>query len=147
VRGAARGSDAQLPGYDLGAYYAATGLATTINTPEMANAYATGFGDVATAGALVGAISVALRRRLVSGAGGLVTTALLRTAAFSLTPLLLTDSASEEQLRADRASAGPPGRCSTASTARLGARDQLRRPLQARRHCTRSIRRAGAPPR
>jgi crotonobetainyl-CoA:carnitine CoA-transferase CaiB-like acyl-CoA transferase len=96
------GADSQLPGYDLGAFYAATGLATTIQQPEQANVYPTGFGDVVTSSVLVGAISIALRRRLVTGQGGPIKAALLRTAAFVMTPLLMVDSASEEQQRAER---------------------------------------------
>lgn len=96
------GPEAQNPGYDLGAFWASTGLATTVQTPEGANQYPTGFGDVLTSCAIVGAISVALRRRLVSGKGGAIQTALVRTAAFALAPLLLVDTASEEKKRTER---------------------------------------------
>ena len=93
------GEDAQLPGYDLGAFWASTGLAASINSPGHYFSYPIGFGDVTTSAMMVGAVCNALQRRLVTGRGGPIDAALQRTAAFCLGPVLVCDEARDDDLQ------------------------------------------------
>lgn len=72
------GPDVDLPGFDIGAFWSASGIAHGTHGPYMHSAYPVGFGDMATGAGLVGGIGLALTRRLLTGRGSLVENALYR---------------------------------------------------------------------
>ncbi|MDY7102744.1 MAG: CoA transferase [Actinomycetota bacterium] len=73
------GPDRNRAGYDVGAFYARTGLASTMTMgDEPPPALRSGKGDHVTGLAAVGAVLAALLRRERTGRGGLVETSLLR---------------------------------------------------------------------
>ena len=72
------GPDAGFPGYDVGAFWASTGMSALVQEPNMYVLYPAGFGDLTTGSALVGGIAAALTRRLETGTGSLVDASLLR---------------------------------------------------------------------
>ena len=78
----ANGSDSAKPGYDIGGFWTATGLSSSINDAPNFNTYPPGFGDLTTAQSLLGGIATALTDRLRTGNGQLVDTALLRVGAW-----------------------------------------------------------------
>ena len=65
----------ELPGYDLGAFWAAAGISANVHAasfPYMFHAYPIAFGDVTTASGLVNGIMLGLARRFHTGRGSLV---------------------------------------------------------------------------
>lgn len=74
------GPDADRAGYDVGAFWARTGIAATLNPPDQdPPMIRSGMGDHVTAITLVAGISAALLARERTGKGQLVETSLLRT--------------------------------------------------------------------
>lgn len=89
-----RGPDCDAPAYDVGAFWARSGLMDqlsipTSHPPSPAGAY----GDLMTALSLYAAIVTALLRRERTGLGGLVETSLLRTGAYMVSGDLAVQSA------------------------------------------------------
>eukprot|EP01062_Namystynia_karyoxenos_P048868 TRINITY_DN37343_c0_g1_i1.p1 TRINITY_DN37343_c0_g1~~TRINITY_DN37343_c0_g1_i1.p1 ORF type:complete len:861 (+),score=186.66 TRINITY_DN37343_c0_g1_i1:190-2583(+) len=78
------GPDVGMPGYDLGAFWAVTGMAAAITSPGQYSWYPTGFGDTTTGMTLVGGVAAALAARTVTGRGMLVDACLLRTGAYCM---------------------------------------------------------------
>ena len=79
------GPDADRPGYDVGAFYARSGVADTIVPDgEYPPILRSGFGDHVTGLSLVAGITAKLFERTSTGTGGLVTTSLLRNGAYAL---------------------------------------------------------------
>eukprot|EP00040_Diaphanoeca_grandis_P029095 m.169438 g.169438 ORF g.169438 m.169438 type:complete len:859 (-) comp31571_c0_seq1:315-2891(-) len=80
------GPDAHIAGYDIGSFWAGTGLAISVQgencAPFMYGRYPTAFGDVASSGGLVAAISLALAKRERIGGGYLVENCLFRQGIF-----------------------------------------------------------------
>jgi crotonobetainyl-CoA:carnitine CoA-transferase CaiB-like acyl-CoA transferase len=75
-----RGPDRDKPGYDVGAFWARTGIAATINAPDEAPpAIRPGLGDRVTALSHAAGILAALLGRQASGKGEVVDTSLLRS--------------------------------------------------------------------
>ncbi len=75
-----RGPDADRAGYDVGAFWARSGIAATLNPPdEQPPMIRSGMGDHVTAMTLVAGINAALLARERTGKGQLVETSLLRT--------------------------------------------------------------------
>jgi crotonobetainyl-CoA:carnitine CoA-transferase CaiB-like acyl-CoA transferase len=76
----AEGPDADRPGYDVGAFWARTGMARSFTPDDEPPAdIRAGMGDHTTAMALVAGINAALLERTRTGKGQLVDTSLLRT--------------------------------------------------------------------
>lgn len=88
------GPDCELPGYDLGAFYVATGLAgmSQVN-PEYVNysTFLTGFGDMTTAAALATGIGAAMAHRQRCGKGQLVSTSLLKMGYWTMSTELVDE--------------------------------------------------------
>jgi crotonobetainyl-CoA:carnitine CoA-transferase CaiB-like acyl-CoA transferase len=79
------GPDADRPGYDIGAFYARSGVAhTLVPDGEYPPALRSGFGDHFTGVTLVAGITARLLERERTGRGGFVTTSLLRTGMYGL---------------------------------------------------------------
>jgi crotonobetainyl-CoA:carnitine CoA-transferase CaiB-like acyl-CoA transferase len=79
------GPDADRPGYDVGAFWARSGLAHTMVPPgELPPAIRSGQGDHTTAVTLVSGIMAALFDRSRTGKGRVVSTSLLRTGIYTL---------------------------------------------------------------
>jgi crotonobetainyl-CoA:carnitine CoA-transferase CaiB-like acyl-CoA transferase len=79
------GPDADRPAYDIAAYWARSGVASTLSRPGEAPPFQRGgMGDHAAGMALAGAISAALYARERSGRGQLVTTSLMRQGVYTL---------------------------------------------------------------
>lgn len=78
-----RGPQRSRPSYDIGAFWARSGLSHQLTVPGAApTSPAGGYGDHITALALFGAITAGLLERERTGSGGLVETSLLRTGAW-----------------------------------------------------------------
>ena len=79
------GPDADRPGYDVGAFWARSGLAHTMVPPgELPPAIRSGQGDHTTGVTLVSGIMAALFDRTRTGQGRIVSTSLLRTGIYTL---------------------------------------------------------------
>jgi crotonobetainyl-CoA:carnitine CoA-transferase CaiB-like acyl-CoA transferase len=79
------GDDRDRAGYDVGAFWARSGLAHTMAPPgEMPPGLRSGMGDHQTGMTLVAGIMAKLFERERSGQGGLVSTSLLRTGMYSI---------------------------------------------------------------
>lgn len=79
------GPDADSPAFDLGVYWARGGVADILSLPgEAPPIQRSAMGDNQAALAMVGAVSAALYSREATGKGQLVTSSLLRIAAYSL---------------------------------------------------------------
>lgn len=79
------GADRDRAGYDIGAFWARSGLAHTMVPPgEMPPALRSGMGDHQTAMTLVAGVMAKLFERERTGRGGLVSTSLLRTGMYSI---------------------------------------------------------------
>jgi len=66
-----------LPGYDLGAFWAATGMANAVHAEPEYSTYPIGFGDTCCGSNLLGGIAIALANRCRTGRGELVDSSLL----------------------------------------------------------------------
>ena len=79
------GDDRDRAGYDVGAFWARSGLAHTMAPPgEMPPGLRSGMGDHQTAMTLVAGVMAKLLERERTGRGGLVSTSLLRTGMYSI---------------------------------------------------------------
>lgn len=78
------GPDYKLPGYDIGAFWAQTGMASLAQEEGAYNAMPTAFGDTATGSTLVAGIGIALAKRVTSGKGQQVHASLLGTGMFAM---------------------------------------------------------------
>jgi crotonobetainyl-CoA:carnitine CoA-transferase CaiB-like acyl-CoA transferase len=79
------GPDANRAGYDIGAFWARSGVAHTFVPPDqLPPALRSGMGDHITGVALLSGITAKLFERERTGAGGLVATSLLRTGMYTL---------------------------------------------------------------
>ncbi|MDQ3737841.1 MAG: CoA transferase [Actinomycetota bacterium] len=79
------GPDVDRPGYDIGAFYARSGVAATlVPDGEYPPALRSGFGDHFTALAMAAGLTAKLYERERTGRGGHVTTSLLRTGMYGL---------------------------------------------------------------
>ena len=79
------GPDRDRAGYDMGAYWARTGLAHTLVPPgEMPPPLRSGMGDHATGTTMAAGVLAKLLERERTGRGGLVATSLLRTGVYTL---------------------------------------------------------------
>lgn len=85
------GPDHKLPGFDISAFWAATGFAHQVHSPNkfMYSCYPTGFGDCCAGVGLLGGIATALSKKLATGRGCLVTNSLYGTGLFCNAPVLL----------------------------------------------------------
>jgi crotonobetainyl-CoA:carnitine CoA-transferase CaiB-like acyl-CoA transferase len=80
-----RGPDADRPGYDIGAFWARSGIAHTLVPPDqLPPGLRSGMGDHTTGMTLAAGILAALRERDRTGEGRAVTTSLLRTGMYCL---------------------------------------------------------------
>jgi crotonobetainyl-CoA:carnitine CoA-transferase CaiB-like acyl-CoA transferase len=78
------GPDVDLPGYDMTAYWARSGLMSTIHNADAESCQSpAGFGDHPTSVALFSAILLAIIQREASGKGGKVSTSLIANGAWS----------------------------------------------------------------
>ena len=79
------GEDRDRAGYDIGAFWARSGLAHTMVPPgEMPPGLRSGMGDHQTGMTLVAGVMAKLFERERTGRGGLVSTSLLRTGMYSI---------------------------------------------------------------
>ena len=79
------GEDRDRAGYDVGAYWARSGLAHTLVPPgELPPALRSGMGDHQTGMTLVAGVLAKLHERTRTGRGGLVSTSLLRTGMYAI---------------------------------------------------------------
>ena len=92
------GPDEAAPGYDFGAFWAQTGMASQMNAQGHFSQYPGAFGDTVGGSALVGGLATGLRERLRNGGFGcFVEGSLLRTGLWVMAPLLLRNA--EEEVR------------------------------------------------
>jgi len=94
-----KGPDAGLPGYDLGAFWTATGLAVSVNVPGQYSTYPGALGDQCTAQFLFSAIQMALIERMKTGKGKMVHVSLIHCGTWCLAPVLLN----KKPLQSDQA--------------------------------------------
>eukprot|EP01065_Artemidia_motanka_P038536 TRINITY_DN47387_c0_g1_i1.p1 TRINITY_DN47387_c0_g1~~TRINITY_DN47387_c0_g1_i1.p1 ORF type:complete len:783 (+),score=233.24 TRINITY_DN47387_c0_g1_i1:49-2397(+) len=111
------GPDVDLPGYDIGAFWAMTGMGASITAEGQYAHYPTGFGDSTTGLTLVAGVSFALANRTVTGRGALVDGCLLRTGAYCM---------QAQAASAQAGARGPPD---------YDARENLNNPLWAVHKC------------
>lgn len=90
------GPDYSLPGYDLGSFFAVTGMAASIHDTGLYMTYPIAVGDLVCGANLVTGISLALRHKLSTGHGQLVGTTLLGSGLSIMAPHIVT-AAEEEQ--------------------------------------------------
>jgi crotonobetainyl-CoA:carnitine CoA-transferase CaiB-like acyl-CoA transferase len=81
-----RGPDYKKPGYDLGAYWASTGMAAMIQKPGWLPSYTVGMGDILMASFLFSSINLALLERLKTGRGRFFTSSLFHLGIWNLLP-------------------------------------------------------------
>eukprot|EP00301_Raphidiophrys_heterophryoidea_P017800 c2828_g1_i1.p1 GENE.c2828_g1_i1~~c2828_g1_i1.p1 ORF type:complete len:840 (+),score=194.56 c2828_g1_i1:50-2569(+) len=86
------GSEHNKPGYDVGSFWAATGMAASVNDAPSFTMYPAGFGDLATSQFLLAGIAIGLADRMRTGMGQYVTTALLHSGLWCSSPLSLLHS-------------------------------------------------------
>lgn len=85
-----RGKDAGLPGYDIGAFWAGTGLAAMVNTPERFSTYPGAFGDMTTSQLILSSIQMSLLERMRGGVGRKIELSLIHVGTWMLAPHVLT---------------------------------------------------------
>lgn len=83
------GPDYQLPGYDIGAFWASTGLAAMIQTGGSYSTYALAYGDTTTGASLLGGVIAALVQRLRTGQGAMVEASLNRVGMYCVSPYMI----------------------------------------------------------
>lgn len=81
-----RGADKDLPGYDVGAFWAGSGAAVYTNEEGHYDTYTGALGDFTTGQFLLSGISLALRERLKTGRGRKVETSLLHAGVWCMAP-------------------------------------------------------------
>lgn len=86
----AEGEDAWRAGVDTGCFWAASGLAASMNDPRLAMSYPQGFGDIATGQGLLSGVLLALLERETSGLGQRVDASLLRGGLWCIGPTVIT---------------------------------------------------------
>eukprot|EP00301_Raphidiophrys_heterophryoidea_P008781 c13185_g3_i3.p1 GENE.c13185_g3_i3~~c13185_g3_i3.p1 ORF type:complete len:462 (-),score=118.51 c13185_g3_i3:127-1473(-) len=86
------GEEQSNAGYDVGSFWAASGMAASVNNASSYSLYPAGFGDLATAQVLLAGIGLALQHRLLTGQGQYVTTALVQNGIWCTAPLSLLHS-------------------------------------------------------
>ena len=92
------GPDEAAPGYDFGAFWAQTGMASLMNSQGHFSQYPGAFGDTVGGSALVGGLATGLRERLRNGGFGcFVEGSLLRTGIWVMAPLLLRNAEAENR--------------------------------------------------
>eukprot|EP00300_Choanocystis_sp_HF-7_P015393 c19036_g1_i4.p1 GENE.c19036_g1_i4~~c19036_g1_i4.p1 ORF type:complete len:647 (+),score=112.08 c19036_g1_i4:30-1970(+) len=82
------GPDSSNAGYDIGAFWASTGLTASINQPPYFSIYPPGLGDLATAQSLAAGIGACLIHRLKSGSGCHVSVSLLHNGMWCVAPAI-----------------------------------------------------------
>jgi len=80
----AAGPDSGRPGYDIGAFWTATGASATVNNAPNFSLYLPGYGDITTSQSLVAGVAFALAQRGATGIGQLVDSTLLRVGAWTV---------------------------------------------------------------
>ncbi|GBG33311.1 Succinate--hydroxymethylglutarate CoA-transferase [Hondaea fermentalgiana] len=85
-----RGADAGLPGYDIGAFWAGTGLAALVNPPEKFSTYPGAVGDQTASQILLSSIQMALLERIRGGRGRKIEVSLIHVGTWVLAPQILT---------------------------------------------------------
>ena len=104
------GPEANGPGYDVGAFWAASGLAASVQDETSYSHYPPAFGDINTGMVLFGGVLAALAARLRSGLGATVQTSLLHSGIWAASPWAVqSDAPSDETEYGDYARAAPPG--------------------------------------
>lgn len=93
-----RGPDAGLPGYDVGAFWAASGMASYIQPAGHAHMYPSAFGDVTSGSGLAAGVAAALVKRHKTGSGGIVDTSLLRMGLWCMSGVLATTEKQKEDI-------------------------------------------------
>ena len=83
------GPDFDQPGFDVGAFWTATGISPMFNDAPRFAIYPPGFGDLTSGQALLSGIVLALRHRMLTGKGQLVDVSLLRVGAFTAAPVVV----------------------------------------------------------
>ena len=92
------GPDEAAPGYDFGAFWAQTGMASQMNAQGHFSQYPGAFGDTVGGSALVGGLATGLRERLQNGGYGcFVEGSLLRTGMWVMAPLILRNAEVESR--------------------------------------------------
>jgi len=95
------GPDCSLPGYDLGAFWAMSGLASKVCKTEgnhSACSYPVASGDCITAFSLAAGIISALSERITTGRGRYVHTSLLASGVYCLSPLYTQFKGSDDKV-------------------------------------------------
>ena len=87
------GPGSALAGYDIGAFWTSTGMASLVHDEGNYSVYPLAAGDCVTGGALLSALNIALTERARSGQGQHVHTSLLHTGIFCLSHTLATTAA------------------------------------------------------
>lgn len=86
------GSSYHRPGYDLGSFWASTGMASQVQPEGMFAVYPLAFGDTATGSIALAGIAALLKRRITTGRGGYVDSALFRNGLWCLMPHLMNET-------------------------------------------------------
>eukprot|EP00039_Didymoeca_costata_P025820 m.14348 g.14348 ORF g.14348 m.14348 type:complete len:793 (+) comp5067_c0_seq1:256-2634(+) len=84
-----QGPDEDIPGYDVGSFWSATGLSAQMQSEYNYVQYPIAFGDFTTGAGLVCGIAIALSRRATTGCGMKVENSLFRMGLFCNAPALL----------------------------------------------------------
>eukprot|EP00906_Rhabdomonas_costata_P011320 RCo016069 len=90
------GPDKNLPGYDVGPYWASSGMSASIQPQGSYQAYPVGFGDATSGLNLLAGVAVALAHRLQTGEGLFVDAALLRVGFWTMAPFILPEAKIKE---------------------------------------------------
>ena len=109
------GPGSGLAGYDIGAFWTATGMASLVHSEGHYSVYPLAAGDCVTGGALLSAVNMALTHRVKTGEGQHVHTSLLHTGIFCLSHTLSTTAATAKPVYAQGAARSP---CSTSYRAK-----------------------------
>jgi hypothetical protein len=86
------GPDEDKPGYDIGCFFAASGVAQLCQSPMKYNVYPLGYGDLATGVNLYSAIVAALLKQQTTGRGALVSTSLYAMGIWAAGPHMFGDT-------------------------------------------------------
>ena len=94
-----QGPDKDLPGYDVGAFWAGSGAAVYTNEAGNYDTYTGALGDFTTGQFLLAGVGLALRERLSTGRGRKVETSLLHCGVWCMSPHVVNAAAHDETAR------------------------------------------------
>ncbi|KNC81939.1 hypothetical protein SARC_05768 [Sphaeroforma arctica JP610] len=93
------GPDAELAGYDIGAFFSGTGVSTSMQEAGYYSAYVGGFGDLTAGQSLMSGVSMGLANRIKTGRGIFTSTTLLRNGLWCISPHIARASGRADVIR------------------------------------------------